>query len=285
MQHPKTLPAHKRQARRICSIVVLSAALLTLGVLTCCRSATRNPETPAVPTVRVMTYNVNWGFPRPDLAARAIAESDADIVCLQETTAAWEQHLRASLAKHYQFMTFKNTGRGAGGMAFLSKLPGEQLALIPSPIGWFDGYAMTFPTPFGRIQVLNVHLRPSVNDQGRVTISSYLTTGAIRRREIECFAKGLKPDLPALIVGDFNEDDGGKAIRWLRDKGMTDALREFDTSTDTWRWQTSIITLRKRLDHIMYSEDLHCYDAKVIKAGASDHLPVVGVFGRKEEDR
>src|SRR2546423_494295 len=57
----------------------------------------RQLETPTGPHFSVLTYNVNFGGPRPDLAIDAIARADADIVCLQETNPAWEQSVRAGL--------------------------------------------------------------------------------------------------------------------------------------------------------------------------------------------
>src|SRR2546425_12915607 len=70
-------------------------------ILACgCRS-TRQPETAVGPRIHVLTYNVNWGGPRPDLAAEVIGKSGADVVCLQETTPQWEQFLRRSFSKEY----------------------------------------------------------------------------------------------------------------------------------------------------------------------------------------
>src|SRR5258708_7668494 len=61
----------------------------------------RQAEAPVGPHFRVLTYNVNWGGPKPDVAAQIIRESGADIVCLQETTSQWAQYLRTILSKEY----------------------------------------------------------------------------------------------------------------------------------------------------------------------------------------
>ncbi|HEX5221045.1 MAG TPA: endonuclease/exonuclease/phosphatase family protein, partial [Verrucomicrobiae bacterium] len=82
----------------------VSALLL---VLLCGCSTTRVAPTPTGPHLRVLTYNVNWGGARPDLAIEAIRSSDADIVCLQETTPQWEQYLRQYLPE-YRFAEFRN---------------------------------------------------------------------------------------------------------------------------------------------------------------------------------
>jgi endonuclease/exonuclease/phosphatase family metal-dependent hydrolase len=129
-----------------------------------------------------------------------------------------------------------------------------------------------------------VHLRPAISDSGSFTPSSYYSTKAVRLDEIRWFANRLNPKRAAIVLGDFNEDDSGRAVQWLTTNGMKDALREFDRGADTWRWRTSVGTFSDRLDHILYSPDLHCFYARVIKRGASDHLPVVAVFGEKKAE-
>ncbi|MFH1150780.1 MAG: endonuclease/exonuclease/phosphatase family protein [Actinomycetota bacterium] len=45
-----------------------------------------------------------------------------------------------------------------------------------------------------------------------------------------------------------------------------------------WRWQTSVGLITHRLDHIFYTPQLVPFDARVLQAGRSDHLPVVAEF-------
>ena len=127
---------------------------------------------------------------------------------------------------------------------------------------------------------MNLHLRPNVSDRGSFTLNAYMTTGKIRKREVEQFYQHVSADLPLIVAGDLNERDHGEAIGWLREKGLTNALYEFDRYTQTWRWQSGFVSVTSRLDHILYSHHLACSAARVIKAGASDHLPVVAVFER-----
>lgn len=237
----------------------------------------RKPQHPTGPHVAVMTYNVNFGGPRPDLAAAAICNANADIVALQETNPAWERCLRPRLEGQYPHVRFRHDG-GAGGMAFLSKWPLREKGYGRPKAGWFPGWVVEVETPAGRVQFLNVHLRPPVSDRGSVGIGPYLSTKKIRLLEIQALHKQLEQGKPTIALGDFNEDDSGRAVAWLRRQGMIDALREFDRRTNTWRWRTSYVALRDRLDHILHSPELHCLSARVMNAGASDHLPLVAVF-------
>jgi len=256
---------------KLCCGLVL--ALLVIG----CRSP-RVAQTPTAPHVRVLTYNVNWGAPQPAAAAEIIRRSNADIVCLQETTPAWEQFLRAELRREYPFAEFRNSkGRSGGGLAFLSKKRGGEIAYVPSDTGWFDGWIQAFETPIGPVQVFNVHLRPPVSDRGGWVIG-YFSTRDDRVREMERLFNRRDADLPALIAGDFNDGEDSQVMNWLARKGMLNALPQFDRRTPTWEWHTSAVTLRRRMDHIVYSPALRCCSARVIRAGASDHFPVEGVF-------
>jgi len=251
-----------------------------------CGAKLRQPEIPTGPSLKVMTWNVNWGGPAPELAVQTILEADADIVCLQETTESWERYLRERLSARYPFMTFRPPSwRYAGGLAFLAKEPGEQVAFIPSDTGWFDAWIMRFRTQIGPVQIKNVHLQPIANDAGSLTIAAYFSSGKKHEREIRRFNNGLAAGVPTLVVGDFNEGDGGSAVKWLEKQGMTNALPEFDRNSHTWWWDLGWITLRKRLDHILYSPELHCHSACVLQAEASDHLPVVAVFGLKQDEK
>jgi endonuclease/exonuclease/phosphatase (EEP) superfamily protein YafD len=135
----------------------------------------------------------------------------------------------------------------------------------------------------GRVQVMNVHLLPPVDERGRTGIGPYLSTRKPRLRETRELHGHLEPGLPTLVLGDCNEHDRGYALDWLAGQGFRDALREFDRKTSTWRWRYGPITLRRRLDHILYSPQLHCLSARVIRAGGSDHYPVVARFQAARE--
>jgi endonuclease/exonuclease/phosphatase (EEP) superfamily protein YafD len=260
--------------------MIRAAILLTLlAVTVSCRSV-RQPETPTAPHFTVLTYNVNWGGPRPDLAAHAILSSNADIVCLQETTPEWEAFLRPRLRGQYPFMHFRHPSeRAGGGCAFISKRRSTEVAYIPSNSGWFDAWIRFFDTPAGPVQVLNVHLRPPVSDSGSFA-SGYFVTGDDRLQEMERFAAGLRPNVPAIVAGDFNDHENSPVMDWLRSKDYLNALPQFDRRTPTWRWRYGLVSFRRRMDHIVYSPELHCYNAAVLPAGASDHVPVIAVLGK-----
>ncbi|HTL51749.1 MAG TPA: endonuclease/exonuclease/phosphatase family protein, partial [Planctomycetota bacterium] len=65
------------------------------------------------PRARVLTYNVNFGGPGMDEEIAAIRKADADVVCLQETTAGWNHLLAQEFAGQYPYHCNREFG-GAG---------------------------------------------------------------------------------------------------------------------------------------------------------------------------
>jgi endonuclease/exonuclease/phosphatase (EEP) superfamily protein YafD len=237
----------------------------------------RSPKAPAGAAIRVMTFNVNFGLGGDPETLVAIRRGGADLVFLQETTPAWEEALRRELGRRYPHMAFRHSG-GAGGLAVLSRYPFQDAGIIENLEGWFPAWRLVVRSPLGRLQVLQVHLRPPVSDRGSV-VSGYFTTPGVRENEIRRFARKLDTRLPTLVVGDFNEDEQGRAIAHLKSKGLRSVLGEYRPGARTWRWTTSLgIRVSHTLDHIVYSPHLRPLNAQVIKAGRSDHLPVVADF-------
>ena len=255
------------------------------GLFLGCR-ATRQPESVALGTgFRLLSYNVNWGGVGADQVADVIRNFDADVLCLQETTPQWEKYLRNQLAAEFPFVAFgESEGRMGGGLAFLSKVPAREVAYIRSDTSWFDGWIVQFETQLGPVQVLNVHLRPPVSDRGG-WISGYLGTRDDRLREMERFYKHIKPNIPLIVAGDFNDSENSQVVNWLQYRGLTNALPQFDPGSPTWRWKYRGIKLNRRMDHIMYSPELYCANSEVILRGPSDHFPVVATFRNKELGR
>jgi len=259
---------------------------MRLGVLVCllaatlaCAPAPRAPRlpSPGQPHVTVLTYNVNFGIPGEAGVVETIRRAGADLVLLQETTSAWEEELRASLGAAYPWMEFRHE-RGAGGLAVLARRPFEVKEYLPAPSGWFPAVRLVARTPLGPIQVLNVHLRPPFGPEGYA--SGYIRSRGVRRAEIAAYHARLDPRLPTVVAGDFNESEGGRAVRYLAERGFTTVLPAFDPRGTTWRWPTSLGTLRARLDHIACDGRLEPVAARILPGGESDHLAVLATFVR-----
>lgn len=251
--------------------------LLLAVLLGGCTRPLPPPERAAGPTLRVMTYNVNFGIAGDAETIAAIQAGAADVVFLQETTPGWEAALRRELGRRYPHQAYRHSG-GAGGLAILSRHRFRESSYLAAPGDWFPAWRVIVESPLGPLQVLQVHLRPPVSDRGS-WVSGYFTTGGYRRGEIAHFARDLRRDLPTLVVGDFNEAAGGKAVRFLEEQhGLRDVLERFSPGATTWHWQTSVGRIRLQLDHILHDARLRPLDARVLRAGRSDHYPVVALL-------
>jgi endonuclease/exonuclease/phosphatase family metal-dependent hydrolase len=228
----------------------------------------------------VVTYNVNYGLAGDPKTIDAIEIAEGDVVLLQETNRTWEAALIRALGDRYPHRRFEHRP-AAGGAAILSKHPIDAVEILdPSATGsWFPAMRAVVRTPAGPVQLLNVHLRPQLGESGSV-VSGYFSTPPIRKAEIAGYLEELAPGLPTLIAGDFNESTGGRATDLLVDRGFVDALDELDSGAATWRWNTSVGTIESSLDRVLYrpADGVKAIGAKVLKAGRSDHLPVVTVF-------
>jgi len=229
-----------------------------------------------------MSYNVNFGIAGDPSTIDAVADSNPDIVLLQETNAEWERAFTRRLGvrfPHHRFASPRDWP--AGGMGILSKYPIVSIDTLPSHGGMFFAWRIVLDTKLGRLQVLDVHLRPPISDGGSWVVG-YFSTRGDRLREIEYHAAALDPALPTVIAGDFNEERDGLAIKHLVDHGYADAITEHAGTKRTWEWPVGSFTLRFQLDHILHDDRLIAVTAHVVEAGRSDHKAIWADFERMD---
>ena len=243
--------------------------LVVLAVVIGCHGERARPG-----VLRVMSYNMNFGIAGDRAGVDAIANGSPDVVFLQETNPRWEAALTRGLRDRFPHRRFAPPEEWpAGGMGLLSKFPIVELEELPPAGGPFFAWRVVLETNIGRIQVLNVHLRPPMSDGGSWVVG-YFSTREDRLHEIEAHAKALAPGLPTLIVGDFNEEADGLAVTELAHRGYVDAIATQHGNTPTWEWPLRGITLRFQLDHLMHDARFVATTSTIVEAGRSDHKPV-----------
>lgn len=253
-------------------------AVLVVSSLMCCAHPTRVARAPAggEAILRVATYNLNYGLVGDGETLAALAATKAEVVFLQETSPGWERALRATLASTWPHQAYLHAA-AAGGMAVLSKSPFTVKNVLPNPRQWFDGLRVVAQTSIGPVQALVVHLHPPITEDGD-WIRGYFSTGPARRAELLAWLPTLEPDLPTLVVGDFNEGTSGQAVKLLEQRGLRTVLPEFHPQAKTWRWRVGPLLLSAQFDHLAYDQRLEPLNAQALQRGNSDHLPVVAEF-------
>jgi len=246
-------------------------------------TATPPPLPADGPTFTVVTYNVNFGLAScagdqcsaDAETLRLIDSIDADVLLLQETTPAWERVLRPRLTARFPHATFHDpTTYTAGGNGTFSKLPIEADESLPSPLGWFPANRLVVRAASGPIEILNVHLRPQISENGS-WVAGHFTTGSLRKREIDAYTPAFGKGLPTIVAGDFNEDVDGDAMDVLEDLGFDSGFEAIGPKKKTWHYTAYSIPLAMTLDHVAFEEKhFEAVSVEVLPGGRSDHQPV-----------
>lgn len=239
-----------------------------------CGEAPRAPRepTPGAAHFRVTTYNVKVERAHDPETVAAIGGSNADVLCLQEINVDWERVIRAEYASSYPHMLFYPK-ENAGGLAFLSRYPLLDRGVIQPPDGVHPGWIAEVEMPSFTLQLVHVHLRSLFNGEG-TPAANFFEVGDLHRAQMQLFFEKVDPDLPTVVLGDFNEGIRGAAVRWLEDRGFQNALHTFRPGQFTWAGPSVGQTYDLAIDHIMAGPAFELLDAHTSRLGNSDHLPV-----------
>jgi endonuclease/exonuclease/phosphatase (EEP) superfamily protein YafD len=276
-------PALTEQDRVSCSgalrhLIGLVSLISSASLLAACAERPREPRdpTPGVPHFTIETFNVmSEGAGDPSTLA-AVGAANADIVCMQETTAPWVAALEREYADRYPYRLYAPTPESSW-LGIFSRFPVVDAGIEPGPNGWHPAWHLRVQTPAGWLQLLDVHLRSGTDGNGSGT-NAYLTASQDHAYEMQLFESQNTPGVPTIVLGDFNEGEDGGAVRYLENHGFTDVLWLYHPGQWTWRHASIGDQFTQTLDHIMYDSSLEPLDAWVELAGNSDHIPVVAHF-------
>jgi endonuclease/exonuclease/phosphatase (EEP) superfamily protein YafD len=244
----------------------------------------------AIPTVavraqplRIATYNLNYANRSGDAVLSAIAEADADILCLQETTRNSERFLRRKLAGTYpEFHAAGHKGKHfAERFVIASKVKLRDVVFVPPRHGPFGFHHAIISFEGIDIQIVNVHLLPFVvpkNSTFADAMKAGIATETVHAAEIAAILNVAKGDKPAIVAGDFNSLSTFSAPVALIDSGFTDSYASVHENADThptWQWPTRQMPLRLRIDYIFHSKHFRTIDSAIVRREGSDHSLVV----------
>jgi len=234
-------------------------------------------------SLRVATFNINWGNPNlPDIH-RAIVAADADVVCLQETNQRSEQFLRHHFQQKYPNIVFQgHQGRyAAERFGIMSKLPLTDVQYVPPVHGLFGTLYCSVLFNERPIRIANAHLSPFGARRGagfRQVLAAISAVETVHVKEIATLSESLNLTRPTLVCGDFNSLSTFAAPKHLLQLGLTDsfaAVTEMADSQPTWRWPVGKVHVQFRIDYVFHSNHFKTATSTIIPTTGSDHFLVV----------
>jgi exonuclease III len=234
-------------------------------------------------TIRVATFNVNYGNRSGDQVLDAIEKSRADILCLQETTLQSERFLQQQLAVDYpEFHAIGHQGTYYGErFVFASKQKPRNLKFVPPTHGLFGFYSATFSFDDKDVCIINVHLTPFGVPPNAGVVQALAAVGATEKQhaaEIREILKAVPSDSPVVVLGDFNSLSTFRAPTALINAGFTDSFASLHKNPDThhtWQWPTRPLPLKLRIDYIFHSNHFRSLQSEIIRRDGSDHFLLV----------
>ncbi|MDP8961932.1 MAG: endonuclease/exonuclease/phosphatase family protein [Actinomycetota bacterium] len=255
--------------------VVLLAAPAAFAVLT-------PPAQPVAPDgfpVRVMTYNLHFGFDVSgwsdlESLARDIETSGADVVGLQEVSRGWyingASDMLAWMARrlHMPHVAFGPASDPLWGNAILSRHPITASRVVPLPSG---GAPLKRSYLWARIdlgagqtlRVIDTHLHAASGPEGE----------RLRLVQVPELLEAWDRAPATVIMGDLNAPPASPSIARLRLAGLVDAWQAGGGSHDDELTSTTD-NPNNRIDYIWYSPDLRASDFRATTSTASDHRGV-----------
>ena len=212
------------------------------------------------PTFKLITFNTWFRNDQFAGAAKYLRASNADVLVLQEITAASLGTID-ELLRDYPHRTVTRSGRHS--LAILSRWPldsehlhlaGGSTRIIRTRVQWQDR----------QVTLIGAHLNWPL---GRAT-------AAMRARELEAIAAIAREEAsPLIVAGDFNLTPWSDFYRqFVADSGLVDcAIGQGLRPT----WPAQAAAVRIRIDLCFTSEHWRVQRLEVGPRLGSDHLPVI----------
>ncbi|MFJ9242989.1 endonuclease/exonuclease/phosphatase family protein [Streptomyces sp. NPDC101776] len=244
----------RRSATALIAVVLPTVVWLNLfgGLLLSDKTGTGGDLT-------VATHNVNADNPDPAGTARDVAASGADVVALEELTAAAVPTYEEALASTYKYHSVQGT------VGLWSKYPMSGIRAVDIKLGWTRAMRATVATPEGQIAVYVAHL-PSV----RVKLEAGFTA---RQRDKSADALGeaiaAEPLKRKILLGDLNGTMNDRSLN-----AVTSQMRSTQGAAGSgfgFSWPASFPMAR--IDQIMV-QGVEPVTSWTLPKTGSDHLPI-----------
>ncbi|MFZ5439742.1 MAG: endonuclease/exonuclease/phosphatase family protein [Myxococcota bacterium] len=245
-------------------------AALTLGVFAHASVAAEPRE------LHVLAFNVLFKGADDTKSVKVIADESPDVVCLTELTSAFAKRFEADLAKDYPHRAFEPKV-GTWGVGFASKRPLSDVRVGPVAPSKIPAMEATVSLEGKPVRLVCVHLIPPAGKHRKSDgfFETLEKNAAVRKKQADTLvARFASTKLPVVLLGDFNEEPGGKALTVLEKSGWSrgcslpkaSCTPTFPGPAEPW---PAVFTI----DHV-FARGLDFTDARTVRGGGSDHFPV-----------
>jgi len=212
---------------------------------------------PAADQLTVASQNVEADSGTAAISGIALADAGADVIALEELTAAARFQASEALATSHPY------SYTVGTVGLWSIYPIDNLRALTLGLSWKRALAADVHTPAGVVRVYVIHaasIRPGKQDDRDTMLAELAAT-------IE--ADGAER---VIALGDFNASSADPALR-----SLGALLNEPNQSSPSlgFTWPTALPLAR--IDHI-FERGLDATSHRVIDAGDSDHRAVIARF-------
>lgn len=224
--------------------------------------------------LRLVSYNTYVRTPDAGHVLDLVADTEPDVLVLQEVFPPREVELDAALADRFPHHHVVQSPR-VGGVAVYSRFPITEVRPIGDATERSRSTAVVVLDVDGRaLQVVPVHLISPCPTCGASVLERLELEGDVRAAEMGSVLAALTPDVPAVVAGDFNSTDRSMPYRQLTAAGFTDPQRDAGEGPG-FTWPTDARTGSfLRIDWVL-ARHLRAVEAWVDAGRASDHRPVI----------
>ena len=215
--------------------------------------------------IKVANFNVSHAVNNIDTLISGIADSEADLLSVQEVNPRLDSIFRKRLSAIFPYI-YSYKSADFYGMMILSKYPFGKTDTfshqgIPNIIG-----CINIEKEKCKLHFISSYLLPPFNAQTYETMRGHLGTIAYKSKEINA---------ALVVLGTFN------AVPWSREIQDFKTIGELSDSRIGFAptYPNNVPSmLQVPYDHIFHSKYLVCTEFKTVKTKATEHTGIEGVF-------
>lgn len=226
--------------------------------------------------VTLLAYNVLFEGADDAKTLAAIDEAAPDVVCLTEVTPRFVKAFEKALGAKYPHRAFQ-PAKGTWGVGFASKVPLRAVTVVKQSPSRMPALEARATLDGADTTLACVHWMPPgvKHHPGDSFAEALKQNAALRAKQAATFVARYKAARgPIVLLGDFNEEPGGEGLAALEGAGWSRACAVTGGCGATFPGPTSPWPAVFSIDHV-YVRGLAVTQARTVRAGGSDHFPVL----------